>query len=33
MSSEKWDAGLYDAKHAFVWEKADFNQRRALAVF
>jgi len=22
MSSEKWDAGLYDAKHAFVWEKA-----------
>lgn len=22
MSTPKWDAGLYDAKHAFVWEKA-----------
>jgi trans-aconitate methyltransferase len=22
MTSAKWDAGLYDAKHAFVWEKA-----------
>src|SRR5262245_58480393 len=22
MASAKWDAGLYDAKHAFVWEKA-----------
>lgn len=22
MSSAKWDAELYDAKHAFVWEKA-----------
>jgi trans-aconitate methyltransferase len=22
MKSAKWDAGLYDAKHAFVWEKA-----------
>jgi len=22
MTSDKWDAKLYDAKHAFVWEKA-----------
>jgi len=22
MTATKWDAGLYDAKHAFVWEKA-----------
>ena len=22
MASAKWNAGLYDAKHAFVWEKA-----------
>lgn len=22
MATTKWDAGLYDAKHAFVWEKA-----------
>ena len=22
MASAKWDAGLYDAKHAFVWEQA-----------
>ena len=22
MPAEKWDAGLYDARHAFVWEKA-----------
>jgi ubiquinone/menaquinone biosynthesis C-methylase UbiE len=22
MSSAKWDAGLYDAKHSFVWERA-----------
>ena len=22
MASTKWNAGLYDAKHAFVWEKA-----------
>jgi trans-aconitate methyltransferase len=22
MRSEKWNPGLYDAKHAFVWEKA-----------
>ena len=22
MTSAKWDAGLYDTKHAFVWEKA-----------
>ncbi len=22
MATEKWDASLYDAKHAFVWEKA-----------
>ena len=22
MTSAKWNAGLYDAKHAFVWEKA-----------
>lgn len=22
MTTAKWDAGLYDAKHAFVWEKA-----------
>jgi trans-aconitate methyltransferase len=22
MGTEKWDPGLYDAKHAFVWEKA-----------
>jgi trans-aconitate methyltransferase len=22
MAAEKWNAGLYDAKHAFVWEKA-----------
>ena len=22
MDAGKWDAGLYDAKHAFVWEKA-----------
>src|SRR5262245_12412249 len=22
MDQEKWNAGLYDAKHAFVWEKA-----------
>jgi len=22
MGAEKWDAELYDAKHAFVWEKA-----------
>jgi trans-aconitate methyltransferase len=22
MSSTRWDAGLYDAKHAFVWERA-----------
>ena len=22
MGQEKWNAGLYDAKHAFVWEKA-----------
>ena len=22
MSSPKWDAGLYDAKHAFVWQHA-----------
>lgn len=22
MTSAKWDASLYDAKHAFVWEKA-----------
>src|SRR5262245_154809 len=21
MASAKWDAGLYDSKHAFVWEK------------
>ena len=22
MTAAKWDAGLYDAKHAFVWENA-----------
>jgi trans-aconitate methyltransferase len=22
MATEKWDASLYDARHAFVWEKA-----------
>lgn len=22
MATSKWDAGLYDAKHSFVWEKA-----------
>lgn len=22
MATPKWDAGLYDAKHAFVWQKA-----------
>jgi len=22
VRAEKWDAELYDAKHAFVWEKA-----------
>jgi len=22
MSTAKWDAGLYDAKNSFVWERA-----------